>query len=50
MVSQQRDRRDSCESMRRDDLAIASSDWLGRELPTLFAIPDLNSSRCIAAT
>src|SRR3569833_288617 len=29
MMSQQRDRRDSCASTRRDDLAIGSSDWLG---------------------
>jgi len=38
MVSQQRDRRDSCASTRRDDLAIGSSDWLGREPPTLFGM------------
>jgi len=50
MVSHGESRRDSCPARGVLDLAIGSSDWLGRELSTLFAIPDLNSSRCIAAT
>jgi len=40
MVSQQRDRRDSCASMRRDDLAIGSSDWLGSATGNLSKRPN----------